>query len=54
MCLLAPEGPHAHVRAQGSNPMMDSDGHCQYLGHYLAPSEDLVTFGSLCEVLEHF
>ena len=33
---------------------MDSDGHGQYLGQYLAPSEDLVTFGALCDVLEHF
>ena len=30
--------------------MMASDGH----GQHLAPSEDLVMFGALCDVLEHF
>ena len=54
MCLLAPGGPCASVRAQGGNLMMDSDGHGQYLGQYQAPSEDLVTFGALCDVLGHF
>ena len=50
MRLLALEGPCAHVRARVGNLMVDSDGH----GHYLAPSEDLVKFGALCQFLEHF
>ena len=51
---LAPWGPHARVRARVGDLMIDSHGYGQYLGQYLAPSEDLVTFGSLCDVLEHF
>ena len=54
MRLLAPGGPHARVPARGGTPMVDSDGHGQCLGQYLAPSEDLVTFGALCDILENF
>ena len=48
------KGRRKRVRARVGDPMMDSDGHGQYLVQYLAPSEDLVTFGALCDVLEHF
>ena len=47
-------GRSERVRAQVGDLMMDSDGHGQYLGQYQAPSEDLVTFGALCDVLGHF
>ena len=43
-----------HVPVRVGDLMMDSDGHGQYLGQYLAPSEDLVKFELVCDVLEHF
>ena len=48
------KGRCKRVRARVGDLMMDSDGHGQYLGQYLAPSEDLVTFGALCDILENF
>ena len=42
------------VPAPVSDLIMDSDGHGEYLGQYLAPSEDLVMFRALCDVSEHF
>ena len=48
------KGRRKRVRERVGDLMMDSDGHGKYLGQYLAPSEDLVTFGALCDVLEHF
>ena len=44
------KGLRVRVRARVGDLMMDSDGH----GQYLAPSEDLVTFGALCDILENF
>ena len=38
------------MRGRGGNQMLDSGG----LFQYLAPSEDLVTFGALCDVLGNF
>ena len=52
--LTCSRGRRERVRAQVGDLMMDSDGHGQYLGQYLAPSEDLVTFGALCDILENF
>ena len=51
---LAPGRPYARVRARVGDPMVDSGGHGQYLVQYLTPSEDLVTFGALCDVVENF
>ena len=48
------KGLRVRVRARLGDLMMDSGGHGQYLVQYLTPSEDLVTFGALCDVLEHF
>ena len=44
------KGRRKRVRERVGDLMMDSDGH----GQYLAPCEDLVKFGALCQFLEHF